>query len=191
MSDDASPSFTFKVVVAGPFGSGKTTLIRSISSTAVVGTEVAATGVEAAVKQTTTVGIEYGRYTVIEPDLSVELVLIGTPGQSRFDEIRAIAAIGMDGLVLLVDGSDPSSWPDAAVLLRSMPLPEAVPLVVGTTRCPRDGAAPAAVRAFLGLDPTVAVLASDPRDARSARQLLVALLAAVLDQRYDQPEEPW
>ena len=72
-----------KLLVTGPFAAGKTTLIGSISDTPVVDTDVATTGDEAAVKAHTTVAMDFGTYHVADADGSVDLLLFGTPGQSK------------------------------------------------------------------------------------------------------------
>ena len=105
---------TFKVVVAGAFGVGKSTLIRAVSDAAVVGTEAPTSGSEATVKATTTVGMEYGTFTVGRGAGAVELRLYGLPGQERFRFMWDIVAVGADGVLLLVDATRPDTWEDAA-----------------------------------------------------------------------------
>lgn len=70
---------TVKMVVTGPFSAGKTEFIRSVSEIDVVSTErkVSADG-ERAVKNATTVAMDFGRITV---DEDLVLYLFGTPGQ--------------------------------------------------------------------------------------------------------------
>lgn len=78
-----------KLLIAGPFGVGKTTLIRALSETPPLHTEEVMTQTGAAVddlagvreKTTTTVAIDFGRLT-LPGDLA--LYLFGTPGQKRF-----------------------------------------------------------------------------------------------------------
>nr|MBA2601828.1 ATP/GTP-binding protein [Actinomycetota bacterium] len=70
-----------KVVVTGPFSAGKTTLIKTISEVAIVGTERDVTDETKSVKARTTVAMDFGRITFAE-DLT--LFIFGTPGQRRF-----------------------------------------------------------------------------------------------------------
>lgn len=174
-------TFTFKVLIAGPFGVGKTTLIQHISGVPVVGTEVPTTGAEALVKATTTVGIEYGVFTLVEDDFEVELLLFGTPGQERFSAVREIAARGMDGLIVLVDGTDPATWPDAAELYDSFGRGGAVPVLLAVNRLPYLEPTPPELLQTLGLGPDVVVSHGNVTDSGDARRFLVELLSLVLE----------
>jgi small GTP-binding protein len=174
-------SFTFKVLIAGPFGVGKTTLIQQISGVPVVGTEVATTGREALVKATTTVGIEYGVFHVHDGDIDVELLLFGTPGQERFSAVREIAARGMDGMIVLVDGTDRSTWAGAASLYRTFGANADVPVVVVVNRCDPDDPTPRGLLEVLGVDEHTPVVHGHVVDATDARRMLVELLTAVFD----------
>ncbi|MFC5992793.1 ATP/GTP-binding protein [Pseudonocardia hispaniensis] len=95
-------------MVAGGFGVGKTTLVRSMSEIPPLLTEQAMTtasiGIDDAMvvpdKQTTTVAMDFGRITV---DDSLILYLFGTPGQSRFWFMWDELARGCVGAVVLVD----------------------------------------------------------------------------------------
>lgn len=173
-------TFSFKVLIAGPFGVGKTTLIQQISGVPVVGTEVATTGTESLVKATTTVGIEYGVFSLAEGDLHVELLLFGTPGQTRFSAVREIAARGMDGLLVLVDGTDESTWDDAAELYESFG-GGGVPTLVVVNRWPDGEEPPAGLLERLGVAPEVPVSHGDVVDPDDARRFLVEVLSLVLD----------
>src|SRR5664279_6028877 len=90
---------TVKMVITGPFSSGKTEFIRSISEIDVVTTERGISSeAERTVKESTTVAMDFGRITV---DDDLVLYLFGTPGQRRFDFMWEILAEGMLGLSLI------------------------------------------------------------------------------------------
>ena len=58
-----SPKQIMRIVVTGPVGAGKTTLIKTISEIDVVETDRAATDDSALLKPNTTVAMDFGRIT--------------------------------------------------------------------------------------------------------------------------------
>ena len=96
------------MLIAGGFGVGKTTLVRSLSEIPPLLTEQEMTTASVGVddpglvpdKRTTTVAMDFGRITV---DGSLILYLFGTPGQSRFWFMWDELARGSVGAVVLVD----------------------------------------------------------------------------------------
>src|SRR5512135_1627097 len=97
------PMQTVKMVVTGPFSAGKTQFIQSVSEIEVVSTERKLTNAaERAIKETTTIAMDFGRITV---DKDLVLYLFGTPGQKRFDFMWEILSEGMLGFIVMVDST--------------------------------------------------------------------------------------
>jgi hypothetical protein len=171
-----------KVLVAGGFAAGKTTLVRTMSEIPPLLTEQAMTtasiGVDdvAAVpdKRTTTVAMDFGRITV---DSALILYLFGTPGQDRFWFMWDELARGSVGAVVLVDLRRVDDCFPAIDYFESRRLP----FVVGVNRFPgTDGHDVRDVRDALALPPDVPVVRLDARDPASSRAALVVLVEHAL-----------
>jgi signal recognition particle receptor subunit beta len=116
----------YKVVVTGPFNSGKTEFVKHGSDIDIVETERSITTEDKGIKALTTVAMDFGRV-----DFDDERVhLYGTPGQTRFSFMWETLAKDMNGFIVLVDATDPPSFPDAAELIDTFSSFEAVPFVV-------------------------------------------------------------
>ena len=170
-----------KIVITGPFGAGKTTLIRTISEITVLSTERELSSAEEARpdKARTTVAMDFGRIGI---DSDLVLYLFGTPGQDRFEFMWEVLGEGMLGYVLLLDHSRPESVHEAKTILAAFRKMAPVPFVVAVNRS--DGLAPEdeqRVREELGLDPATAVVPCDATEKASVKTVLLALLQAVLE----------
>jgi small GTP-binding protein len=168
-----------KIVVTGPFAAGKTTLIRTISEITVLSTEKDITDETKSRKSETTVAMDFGRITI---DHDLILYLFGTPGQDRFDFMWEILGEGMLGYVVLLDANRPDSLEEAVGILAAFRKMAKVPFVVALNR--PDNFVPDVVdrvRAALELDYAVPVVACDATDRASVKNVLLALLYAVVD----------
>jgi uncharacterized protein len=187
---------TFKVVVTGPFGAGKTTFINAVSDTPVLQTETAVSDQTASLKDGTTVALDYGSITIDgaaddagggdQPaENGVQLLLFGTPGQARFDFMWQILAQGADGYVLLVDASREQSIAEArAILAAFSDLDPDLTFVVGANRItagPSGATQLDRLAEALQVAPEV-IVAVDVLDDTSCVDLLLDLLERVLEQ---------
>lgn len=99
----------YKIVFAGPLGSGKSRAVKSLSDIEVVSTEAEATDDVKTLKHHTTVAMDYGVMNLAKGN---RVMLYGTPGQERFDFMWDILTKNALGLVLLIDGSAPDPVSD-------------------------------------------------------------------------------
>jgi signal recognition particle receptor subunit beta len=170
-----------KIVITGPFSAGKTTLIKTISEVAIVGTERDVTDETKSIKTKTTVAMDFGRISFAE-DLS--LFLFGTPGQRRFEVMWEILSEGMIGFILLVNATDERSVEEASHILDQFRKYADVPYVIGVSHLD-DGNEPhdqvfGRVREALEVPETVDVVPCDPRVREDVKALMLRILTDVL-----------
>ena len=188
---DSEPPLTVtKILIAGGFGAGKTTLVGTISEIRPLTTEEVLSDVGVGVddlsgvdrKSTTTVAMDFGRITFPSGLL---LYLFGTPGQDRFWFMWDELAYGALGAVVLADTrrlADCFASIDYFERRRT-------PFLVAVN-CFDDAPEydPDDVRIALDLDPDVPVLLCDVRVRDSVKDVLVALVQHVLRQAFGQQD---
>jgi len=97
----------YKILIAGHFGAGKTTFIKTISQIKTLETEKKTTlEEEKAKKSTTTVAMDYGEWEYNGKKIHI----FGIPGQERFSFMWPILAKNTVGFVYLLDSTDDSRW---------------------------------------------------------------------------------
>lgn len=95
-----------KIVILGPYNSGKSTTVQSICSGTAISIDYGGT----------TVALDHCKTTIY----GVEVFLFGTPGLQRFEIIRKILSKGADGILFVIDSVNVASFDEAKKLLKEI-----------------------------------------------------------------------
>ena len=169
-----------KILIAGGFGAGKTTMVGSVSEIRPLQTEEVLTGTDGyddtsgvEGKRTTTVTMDFGRITITE---DLQLYLFGTPGQDRFWFLWDELSQGALGAVVLADTRRLAECFPSIDYFEQRGTPFVV--AVNCFDQERQFGAEAVARA-LDLDADVPVVLFDAREPLAARNVLIELVEYV------------
>ena len=161
-----------KIIVHGPFASGKTTFIRAISERPVISVTIPIN------HKNDLVSMDYG-FIAVDNDISI--VLLGTHSARPFQLNWRVAEKFVIGYIIMVDSAYPGTFREAKSILEVFRAFSREPYVVVANKQDKDGAWPLDdLRLALDIPPEIPVVPCVATDKESVKRVLVALLNEVL-----------
>ena len=163
-----------KVVVTGPFNSGKTQFIKTISEIDVISTEKKVTVSDlAAIKSETTVAMDFGKVTRGDD----RIYIFGTPGQQQFQIMWEVLTENMLGFIVLVDSTDSRRFKEAKEIIKFFSEILDEPFIVAANKQDKEGAMSLDnLKQDLDLSDDTLILPCNATDKKSAETVLNALI---------------
>jgi small GTP-binding protein len=157
-----------KIIVTGPFHSGKSTFIQKISTRAV-----------SVDRMGTTVALDHGYID----HSGVGADLFGTPGQERFEFMLDILKRDAFGVILIVDSTDPATFGRALEMLKQV-RKEAIPYAVAANKQDIEGAlTPEEVRKQMSLPAEIPVIGTSAITGAGCLEVVKALIDLVITKK--------
>ena len=166
-----------KVVVTGPFNSGKTRFIKTLSEIDVISTEKKITSPElAAIKGETTVALDFGKVTRGKD----KIYLFGTPGQEHLQIMWEVLTENMLGFIVVVDSTDRRRFKEAKGIIKFFSDILEEPFVIAANKQDMsDALSVDEMKVELDLDENATILACNAKDKKSAEIVFNALIEKI------------
>ena len=167
-----------KVLITGPFNSGKTTLIKHVSDEQLMGNDVETTDELAQFRAMTTVGLEFG---ILHIDDELDVHLFGTPGQARFNFMWKTLSKGALGTILLVDSSNQKAIDEAKLMYQFYAELSNMLIIIGATKQDLPQAKSVQfIASELGIDERF-VFPCNPCLKEDSKNIIIALLEEIIN----------
>lgn len=154
-----------KIVVTGPYHAGKTTFLHAIADEAI-----------SVDRMGTTVALDYGRLD----HRGFYIEFFGTPGQPQFDSIVETIAQEAIGLILLVDSTDPETFPRAKILFEKCNGYNLPSIIVANKQDLKEALDPLSVQEKLALPAKIPIIGCGAKTKNNLTLVIDILLDIIL-----------